>query len=118
MQERKCNFLEAHHAFLYNGTLIALPVLLRKAMQAGGSSTMYFYTYVLRSEKDNKLYIGWSDNLRKRVTEHNKGLVTATRNRLPFRLVYYEACLSKELAIAREKQLKTGFGRAYLKKRV
>lgn len=77
-----------------------------------------FYTYVLRSRKDNKLYIGWSNNLEKRLEKHNGGLVAATRHRLPIELVYYEACLTKDGAIAREKQLKTGFGRAYLKRRL
>ena len=77
-----------------------------------------FYTYVLRSEKDGKLYVGWSDSLKSRIQEHLKGKVVATRNRLPVVLVYYEACLSKEASIKREKQLKTGFGRSYLKKRL
>lgn len=77
-----------------------------------------FYTYVLLSEKDNKHYIGWTNDLKKRVVKHKKGLVQATRNRLPINLIYYEACLSQEKAIEREKQLKTGFGRAYLKRRL
>lgn len=77
-----------------------------------------FYTYVLRSVKDDKLYIGWTDNLKSRFEKHNKGLVESTKLRIPFEIVYYEACLSKEKAIEREKQLKTGFGRAYLKKRI
>ena len=77
-----------------------------------------FYTYVLKSSKDEKLYIGFSENLKNRLTEHNKGLVLATKNRLPLKLVYYEACLTKEKAIKREKELKAGFGRAYLKRRL
>lgn len=77
-----------------------------------------FYTYVLRSKKDRKLYIGWSNDLKNRILQHQKGLVIATKNRLPIELVYYEACLSEKGAIAREKQLKTGFGRAYLSKRL
>ncbi|MBX4189378.1 GIY-YIG nuclease family protein [Candidatus Parcubacteria bacterium] len=77
-----------------------------------------YYTYVLRSEKDNLLYIGWSNDLRARVAKHNGGLVTATQNRLPLKLIYYEACISKEKAIKREKYFKTGFGRRYLKSRV
>lgn len=84
---------------------------------AGRSNGMYF-TYVLKSKKDGNLYTGWSDNLEKRVKAHNQGLVVATKNRIPLILIYYEACLSKEKAIEREKQLKTGFGRAYLKRRV
>ncbi|MFH1608617.1 MAG: GIY-YIG nuclease family protein [Patescibacteria group bacterium] len=77
-----------------------------------------FYTYVLKSKKDNKLYIGFSCDLKKRLLEHNKGLVESTKNRRPFKLVYYEACCNKEKAIAREKTLKTGFGRMYLRKRM
>ena len=77
-----------------------------------------FYTYVLKSKKDNELYIGFSSDLKNRLTEHNKGLVEATKNRRPFEIVYYEACLNEKKAIAREKVLKTGFGRLYLKKRI
>jgi putative endonuclease len=77
-----------------------------------------YYTYVLKSEKDGKLYIGWSDDLENRLSEHNKGLVNATCDRRPLKLVYYEACLSKESAIKREKVLKTGFGRKYIKRRL
>lgn len=77
-----------------------------------------FYVYVLRSKVDSKLYIGFTKNLRKRIREHNLGLVTSTKNRRPFKLVYYEASYIMKDAIAREKSLKTGFGRAYLKRRI
>jgi len=77
-----------------------------------------FYTYVLHSEKDNDLYIGFTEDLRSRVNEHNLGQVRATRNRLPVKLVYYEACLSKQKALKREKYFKTGFGRRFLKTRI
>lgn len=77
-----------------------------------------FYTYVLLSEKDNKFYIGWTDNLKQRLRKHNLGLVQSTKDRTPLNLVYYEACLDKEKSIAREKQLKTGFGRKYLNSRI
>ncbi len=79
---------------------------------------MFFYTYVLISKKDGNFYTGWTDNLLTRIKKHNMGIVEATRARGPMKLVYYEACLSKEKAIKREKQLKTGFGRAYLKRRL
>ncbi|MCA9381877.1 GIY-YIG nuclease family protein [Candidatus Dojkabacteria bacterium] len=77
-----------------------------------------FYTYVLYSYTDHKLYIGYTNDLQKRLNKHNRGLVKATRNRIPLKLIYYEACLSEINAISREKQLKTGFGRAYLKRRL
>ena len=78
----------------------------------------FYYTYVLKSLKDGYLYIGWTDNLKVRVETHNKGGVDATKYRLPMKLVYYEACLSQNNAIKREKTLKTGFGRKYLKARL
>ena len=77
-----------------------------------------FYTYVLKSEKDNKLYIGHSDDLRKRIVRHNKGLVFSTKHRRPLKLVYYEACLAEDKTIKREKYFKTGFGRIFLKGRI
>ena len=77
-----------------------------------------YYTYVLKSESDNKLYVGYTDNLKKRLPDHNKGPSLATKFRKPFILVYYEACLVKEKAIRREKYFKTGFGRKFLKLRI
>ncbi len=77
-----------------------------------------YYTYVLKSTLDKRLYIGWTSNLERRIKKHQYGLVQATQNRRPLKLVYYEACLSEKKAILREKQLKTGFGRAYLKRRL
>ena len=77
-----------------------------------------FYTYVLKSKKDNELYIGFSYDLKKRLLEHQKGLVKSTKDRRPLELVYYEACNNERKAIVGEKTLKTGFGRLYLKKRI
>lgn len=78
---------------------------------------MYF-TYVLLSEKDSKHYVGFTNDLVKRIREHNQGIVESTKDRRPLKLVYYEACLSKEKAIKREKYFKTGFGRRFLKDRI
>jgi putative endonuclease len=71
-----------------------------------------------RLKKDNDLYVGWTNNLIERFREHSSGRVKSIRSCLPVELVYYEACLTKECAIKREKQLKTGFGRRYLKNRL
>ena len=79
---------------------------------------MLFYTYVLKSEKDDKLYIGYTNNLRERILNHNKGTVIATKKRRPLKLIYFEACLDKKHAIDREKYFKTGFGRRFLKNRI
>ena len=48
-----------------------------------------FFMYILKSSKDGELYIGSTNNLKKRFKEHNAGFVESTRNRAPFRLVYY-----------------------------
>ncbi|MEK7473576.1 MAG: GIY-YIG nuclease family protein [Patescibacteria group bacterium] len=73
-----------------------------------------FYTYVLRSEKDKKLYIGFSTDLRKRFGEHVSGLVPATRCRLPAKLIFYEAYLNKYDALRRERYFKTDKGKKTL----
>ena len=77
------------------------------------------YTYILKSLKDNKLYIGSTTDLQKRIPEHQSGKVFATKHRLPIKLCYYEAYTEGWMARKREKQLKY-FGKAYqtLKKRL
>ncbi|KKQ77497.1 MAG: Excinuclease ABC C subunit domain protein [Parcubacteria group bacterium GW2011_GWC1_38_6] len=65
-----------------------------------------FFVYILKSKKDDKLYIGCTNDLRKRIREHNLGLVRSTSPRKPFYLVYYEAYLSKQDAFRREHNLK------------
>lgn len=77
-----------------------------------------FYTYVLRSKKDGKLYTGHAHDLKVRFESHQKGKVHSTSYRLPVELVYYEACKSLDDAIKREKYFKTHYGKMYLKKRL
>ena len=79
---------------------------------------MFYFTYVLRSKKDGKLYTGCARQLQKRLEEHNKGLNLSTKGRGPFELIYFEACLSEEAAFMREKQLKSGHVKRYLKNRL
>lgn len=77
-----------------------------------------YYVYVLKSIKDSKLYVGHTKNLTNRIKQHNQGLVEATQKRRPLKIVYYEASNILEDTIKREASLKTGFGRAYLKRRL
>ncbi|MDD2731052.1 MAG: GIY-YIG nuclease family protein [Candidatus Portnoybacteria bacterium] len=78
-----------------------------------------FYVYVLKSEKDGKLYIGYTNDLRRRVVEHNSGAGKTTNPRKPFALVYYEAYLSQKDAKYRENQLKRFSGSyIHLKRRI
>ena len=74
----------------------------------------HFYTYVLLSRKDRKLYIGSTHNLKKRLQEHARGEVTSTKNRRPLKLIHYEYFTNKEDAAAREKFLKSGYGHQQL----
>lgn len=71
-----------------------------------------FYVYILKSKRDNKIYIGFTDDLRKRIEKHNDQKVWSARYRLPLVLIYYESYKSKIDAKNREKQIKY-FGKAY-----
>jgi putative endonuclease len=77
-----------------------------------------FYTYVLLSKKDKKFYTGITENLKLRFEQHNKGVVESTRDRMPFDLIYFEACLNRDDAIRREKYLKSFHGKMYLRNRL
>ena len=76
------------------------------------------YVYVLQSEKDRGLYIGFTADLRRRLAEHQQGGSISTKSRRPWRLIYYEAYLDKLDAEGREKFLKSGAGRTFLKKQL
>ena len=73
----------------------------------------FFYVYVLLL-RDDKFYIGFTSNLRNRITLHQKGKVDSTRPRLPLELIFYEAYKNKYDALRREKYLKTSKGKTTL----
>jgi putative endonuclease len=73
------------------------------------------YVYVLRSASDDGFYIGYSTSLRKRLEQHAKGKSLATSYRRPWKLIYYEAYLNQRDAVGRERYLKSGAGRKFLK---
>lgn len=77
-----------------------------------------FYVYILLSEKDNRLYVGSTNDLRKRLDLHNSGQVPSTRYRRPLKIIYYEACPAERDARIREKYLKTAWGKRYIKNRL
>ena len=77
-----------------------------------------YYIYILQSKKDGNFYTGYTSDLKKRIEMHTKGKVLSTKNRLPIKLVYYEACLNQQDATHREKYLKTSWGKRYLKTRL
>jgi putative endonuclease len=78
----------------------------------------WFYTYVLKSEKRGNFYTGVTNNLEQRLKQHNSGLVFSTKHIRPFKLIYFEACLDKDDAYRRERYLKTGMGKRYLRNRM
>lgn len=78
-----------------------------------------FYLYILGSQKDKDIYIGSTNNLKKRFKEHNSGKVFSTKSRIPFVLLYYEAYKIEEESRKRESSLKLrGQARVQLLKRI
>ena len=78
----------------------------------------YYYIYILKSQKDSNYYTGYTENLKNRLEEHNKGFVKSTKSRRPLDLVYFEGCLNQQDATKREKYLKTTYGKRYIKNRL
>jgi len=78
-----------------------------------------YYVYILKSKKDNLLYTGSANDLKKRFILHNSGKVSSTKNRIPLELIYYEAYKSEKDARSREQKLKLRANALYqLKKRI
>ncbi|MGD0625670.1 MAG: GIY-YIG nuclease family protein [Thermodesulfobacteriota bacterium] len=74
-----------------------------------------YYVYVLKSQVDGKMYIGYTKNLRNRLCEHQDGEVMSTRPRRPLELIFYEGYKSMEDAKRRERYLKTSQGKSSLR---
>lgn len=79
---------------------------------------MPHWTYVLYSKKDGNFYTGYTNKLRHRILEHKTGKVYATHRRLPVILIYYEVSGNERDARSREKYLKSGMGKRYLRNRL
>lgn len=78
----------------------------------------FHYVYILESIKDKGWYTGYTSDLKKRITEHQAGYTKTTKHRRPWKLIYYEASRSLEDTIAREKYLKSGMGKRYIRNRL
>jgi len=76
---------------------------------------MYF-VYILQSEKNRSLYIGYTNDIFRRLKEHNEGKSKFTKSFKPYRLIFYEAFLNQRDAKAREEYLKSGWGFRSIKK--
>lgn len=79
------------------------------------STVARFYIYILYSLRDKGWYIGFTTNLKNRLSEHARGRVSATRLRTPLKLIHYEYFINATDAKAREKYLKSGYGREQIK---
>ena len=77
-----------------------------------------YNNYVLYSKKDNNFYVGYTNDLKKRIQDHKDGKVESTKYRLPIVLIYYESCLNRYDAIKRERYLKSGMGKKYIRNRL
>lgn len=77
-----------------------------------------YYVYVLHSAPNNKLYTGYSSNLKQRLKEHLQGKVYSTKFKTKLELIYFEGCVSKIDALRREQYLKSGTGKKYLRSRL
>jgi putative endonuclease len=77
-----------------------------------------YYVYVLRNAESGRLYTGYTSDLRKRLAEHNAKKSGYTKYSGPYELIYYEGCWNMLDAQMREKYLKSGMGKRYLKNRV
>lgn len=79
---------------------------------------MFYYVYILLSEKDNLYYTGYTADLKQRIRMHNDGNVFSTKHRRPLKLIYFEGCVNQQDATRREKYLKSGSGKIYLRNRL
>ena len=77
-----------------------------------------YYIYVIHNQKVGNFYTGYTRDLKLRFEQHNKGVVKSTKGRVPFKLIYYEACLNQQNATKREKYLKTYHGKMFLERRL
>jgi putative endonuclease len=94
------------------------PPAYAKASAGKSAPHIMWYVYILKSSIDNNLYIGSTNDIKRRLAEHNSGKVDSTKTRVPLKL---EACFSvkdKVKAVKLEQYFKTGSGRAFLNKRI
>ena len=74
-----------------------------------------FYVYAIKSITRNYIYVGLTNNIERRIAEHNNGENKTTKSYRPFIKIYAEECISRQAARLREKYLKSGIGKEFLK---
>ena len=73
------------------------------------------FVYAIQSLKDGRIYVGMSENVNKRIEQHNNGLTFSTKGFRPWNLIYTEVFPDKTEARKKEKYLKSGIGKEFLK---
>ena len=76
---------------------------------------MPYYVYVMRSEIDGRFYVGMSENVENRIKQHNSGMTFSTKGYRPWKIIFVEEFETRLLARAREKYLKSGIGKEFIK---
>lgn len=114
---------EPTKSWILDGFAIGIGTLSPSASPAATMSRLLlisiflmFYTYILKSSKSNRYYIGSTENMNKRIKEHNRGMMKSTKHDLPWELFYFEKYNSRSEAVAREKQIKSWKSRAMIEK--
>lgn len=79
---------------------------------------MEYYVYVLQSETDGSFYTGYTNDLKKRLEQHQSSKAFSTKGGRPLKLIYYEFCLNEHDAKRGERYLKTAWGKRYIKNRL
>ena len=74
------------------------------------------YTYIIKSNITNKYYIGSTQNIEERLSQHNAGLTRSTKHGIPWKIIYYEVCLTKSESLKKEKLWKSYKGGNAFKK--
>ncbi|GBE16986.1 GIY-YIG nuclease superfamily protein [bacterium BMS3Abin15] len=74
-----------------------------------------YYVYAIKSKARNYIYVGITNNITRRIKEHNNKRESTTRSYAPFEILLTEECLSRIKARKREKYFKSGIGKEYLK---
>lgn len=75
------------------------------------------YIYIIKSCKDGRFYVGMTQNIDKRINEHNSGRTKSTKGYVPWKLFFFEIFPDRKSARAREKYLKSGFGKQWIKEK-
>ena len=78
---------------------------------------MQIFVYIIRSEVDGRDYVGMTQNTKWRLKEHNSGKTKSTKGYRPWKLLYREEYTDRLIARKREKYLKSGYGKMWIKKK-